>query len=55
MQPKGRIAVFVQSNWAGSTFLNFILALMLPILSWVQEFLHEPGLHTAIASHDSRL
>jgi len=35
MQPKGRIVVFVQSNWSGSTFLNFITILMLAGLSLV--------------------
>src|SRR5258708_1406210 len=36
MQPKGRIAVFVQSNCSGSAFLNFITILMLAGLSLVQ-------------------
>src|SRR6267154_433721 len=39
MQPKGRIAVLVQSNSWGSTFLNFILFLMPEELAWVQ---HRP-------------
>src|SRR5207249_1538551 len=36
MQPKGRIAVFVQSNCSGSTLLNFMSTLMLLELSSVQ-------------------
>src|SRR5260370_17564734 len=39
MQPKGLIAVLLQSNCWGSTFLNFILVLMPKKLAWVQ---HRP-------------
>src|SRR5947207_1485532 len=51
MQPKGRIAVFVQSNCSGSTLLNFMSTLMLLELFSVQPLPGNPRAGLSLFLH----